>query len=73
MGNIFAASGLGDEKPHERDELVRGSMGKRPPERQNENPEAAAFHMMPALQRTTSNINTNFNLQKVQSPGYVRC
>jgi len=45
MGNLFAASGLGDEKPHRRDvELVRSFMGRRPTERQSENLEAVTVH-----------------------------
>jgi len=39
IGSLFAASGLGDEKPHERNvDFVDGFTGRRPSERQNENP-----------------------------------
>jgi len=44
MGNLFAATGLGDEKPHERDVELCGFAGRRPYERQNENPEVAVIH-----------------------------
>jgi len=44
MGNLFASTGLGDEKPHERDVEYWGFAGRRPYERQNENPETPAVH-----------------------------
>jgi len=44
MGNLFASTGLGDEKPHERDVEYCGFAGRRPYERQNENPETPAVH-----------------------------
>jgi len=44
MGNLFASTGLGDEKPHERDVEYCGLAGRRPYERQNENPETPAVH-----------------------------
>jgi len=44
MGNLFASTGLGDEKPHERDVKYCGFAGRRPYERQNENPEITAVH-----------------------------
>ena len=34
MGNLFASTGLGDEKPHERDVEYCGFAGRRPYERQ---------------------------------------
>jgi len=51
MGNLFASTGLGDEKPHERDVELRGFAGRRPYERQNENPEIMAVHMDSTLHR----------------------
>jgi len=45
MGNLFASTGLGDEKSHERDVEYCGFAGRRPYER-NENPETPAVHMM---------------------------
>jgi len=45
MGNLFASTGLGDEKPHERDVEYCGFAGRRPCERQNENPEITAVHI----------------------------
>jgi len=45
MGNLFASTGLGDENPHERDVEYCGFAGRRPYERQNENPETPAVHM----------------------------
>jgi len=45
MGNLFASTGLGDEKPHERDVEYCGFAGRRPYERQNENPETPAVHI----------------------------
>jgi len=45
MGNLFASTGLGDEKPHERDVEYCGFAGRRPYEIQNENPEITAVHM----------------------------
>jgi len=44
MGNLFASTGLGDEKPHERDVEYCGFAGRRPYERQNENPETPVIH-----------------------------
>ena len=44
MGNLFASTGLGDEKPHERDVEYCGFADRRPYERQNENPETTAVH-----------------------------
>jgi len=44
MGNLFASTGLGDEKTHERDVEYCGFAGRRPYERQNENPETPAVH-----------------------------
>jgi len=44
MGNLFASTGLGDEKPHERDVEYCGFAGRRPYERQNENPETPDVH-----------------------------
>ena len=44
MGNLFASTGLGDEKPHERDVEYCGFAGRRLYERQNENPETPAVH-----------------------------
>jgi len=44
MGNLFASTGLGDEKPHERDVENCGFAGRRPYETQNENPETTAVH-----------------------------
>ena len=44
MGNLFASTGLGDEKPHERDVEYCGLASRRPYERQNENPEITAVH-----------------------------
>jgi len=46
MGNLFASTGLGDEKLHERDVEYCGFAGRRPHERQNENPETTAVHRM---------------------------
>jgi len=46
MGNLFASTGLGDEKAHERDVEYCGFAGRRPYERQNENPETPAVHMV---------------------------
>jgi len=46
MGNLFASTRLGDEKPHERDVEYCGFAGRRPYERQNENPETPAVHTM---------------------------
>jgi len=46
MGNLFASTGLGDEKPHERDVEYCGFAGRRPYERQNENPEITAVHIV---------------------------
>jgi len=48
MGNLFASTGLGDEKPHERDVEYCGFAGRRPHERQNENPETPAVHTYPS-------------------------
>ena len=45
MGNLFASTGLGDEKPHERDVEYCGFAGRTPYERQNENPETPAVHI----------------------------
>jgi len=45
MGNLFASTGLGDEKPHERDVEYCGFAGRRPYERQNENPETPDVHI----------------------------
>jgi len=49
MGNLFASTGLGDEKPHERDVEYCGFAGRRPYERQNENPETPAVHNKAAV------------------------
>ena len=46
MGNLFASTNLGDEKPHERDVEYCGFAGRRPYERQNENPETPAVHIV---------------------------
>ena len=53
MGNLFASTGLGDEKPHERDVEYCGFAGGRPHERQNENPETTAVHSMPTQRSGT--------------------
>ena len=45
MGNLFASTGLCDEKPHERDVEYCGFAGRRPYKRQNENPETPAVHI----------------------------
>ena len=55
MGNLFASTGLAsDEKPHERDVEYCGFAGRRPYERQNENPETPAVHK-------SSDTNTNMH------------
>jgi len=59
MGNLFASTGLGDEKPHERDVEYCGFAGRRPYERQNENPETPAVHNSPTKQHVNSIIRVH--------------
>ena len=49
MRNLFASTGLGDEKPHERDVEYCGFAGRRPYERQNENPETTVVYINPRI------------------------
>jgi len=57
MGNLFASTGLGDEKPHERDVEYCGFAGRRPYERQNENPETPAVHTLACDGQSYGNLS----------------
>jgi len=61
MGNLFASTGLGGEKPHERDVEYCGFAGRRPYERQNENPETPAVHSILTLNHK-QNVQCQTNL-----------
>ena len=73
MGNLFASTGLGDEKPHERDVEYSGFAGRRPCEIQNENPETPAVHTSTSVHyyRLGMGMGNSCKCQKLESLVYI--